>query len=69
MIKVFIMLTCSVAMSVLFLYAYFVFIQVKKTVFYFFRYCISRPQYKTSCGISSLVSCWNFLYSTMGAGK
>nr|XP_023408958.1 basic immunoglobulin-like variable motif-containing protein isoform X2 [Loxodonta africana] len=32
-------------------------------------YCISRPQYKTSCGISSLISCWNFLYSTMGAGK
>ncbi|XP_039111641.1 basic immunoglobulin-like variable motif-containing protein isoform X1 [Hyaena hyaena] len=31
-------------------------------------YCISRPQYKTSCGISSLISCWNFLYSTMGAG-
>lgn len=33
------------------------------------RYCISRPQYKTSCGISSLVSCWNFLYSTLGAGR
>ncbi|XP_023073756.1 basic immunoglobulin-like variable motif-containing protein isoform X2 [Piliocolobus tephrosceles] len=32
-------------------------------------YCISRPQYKTSCGISSLISCWNFLYSTMGAGN
>ncbi|XP_028655877.1 basic immunoglobulin-like variable motif-containing protein [Erpetoichthys calabaricus] len=32
-------------------------------------YCISRPQYKTSCGISSLVSCWNFLYSTLGAGS
>ncbi|XP_038615165.1 basic immunoglobulin-like variable motif-containing protein isoform X2 [Tachyglossus aculeatus] len=32
-------------------------------------YCISRPQYKTSCGISSLVSCWNFLYSTTGAGN
>uniref|UniRef100_A0A452RVT1 DNA excision repair protein ERCC-5 n=1 Tax=Ursus americanus TaxID=9643 RepID=A0A452RVT1_URSAM len=32
-------------------------------------YCISRPQYKTSCGISSLISCWNFLYSTMGAGS
>ncbi|XP_029460389.1 basic immunoglobulin-like variable motif-containing protein isoform X2 [Rhinatrema bivittatum] len=31
-------------------------------------HCISRPQYKTSCGISSLVSCWNFLYSTLGAG-
>lgn len=35
----------------------------------FARYCISRPQYKTSCGISSLVSCWNFLYSTLGAGR
>uniref|UniRef100_A0A8D0GME3 Basic, immunoglobulin-like variable motif containing n=1 Tax=Sphenodon punctatus TaxID=8508 RepID=A0A8D0GME3_SPHPU len=32
-------------------------------------YCISRPQYKTSCGISSLVSCWNFLYSTLGVGN
>ncbi|TNN55047.1 Basic immunoglobulin-like variable motif-containing protein [Liparis tanakae] len=32
-------------------------------------YCISRPQYKTSCGISSLVSCWNFLYSSLGAGR
>ncbi|KAM6382859.1 basic immunoglobulin-like variable motif-containing protein isoform 4-T9 [Alca torda] len=32
-------------------------------------YCVSRPQYRTSCGISSLVSCWNFLYSTLGAGS
>ncbi|XP_043391228.1 basic immunoglobulin-like variable motif-containing protein isoform X5 [Chelonia mydas] len=32
-------------------------------------YCISRPQYKTSCGISSLVSCWNYLYSTLGTGN
>ncbi|XP_063809281.1 basic immunoglobulin-like variable motif-containing protein [Pseudophryne corroboree] len=32
-------------------------------------YCISRPQYKTSCGISSLVSCWNFLFSTLGSGS
>lgn len=32
-------------------------------------YCISRPQYKTSCGISSLVSCWNYLYSTCGSGS
>uniref|UniRef100_A0A452IEF3 Uncharacterized protein n=1 Tax=Gopherus agassizii TaxID=38772 RepID=A0A452IEF3_9SAUR len=32
-------------------------------------YCISRPQYKTSCGISSLVSCWNYLYSILGAGN
>lgn len=30
--------------------------------------CISRPQYKYSCGISSLVSCWNYLYSTLGYG-
>ena len=37
--------------------------------YYIFRYCISRPQYKTSCGISSLISCWNFLYSTLGAGR
>jgi len=32
-------------------------------------YCISRPQYKFSCGISSLVSCWNYLYSTLGHGN
>eukprot|EP00357_Protocruzia_adherens_P017403 CAMPEP_0115010610 /NCGR_PEP_ID=MMETSP0216-20121206/23426_1 /TAXON_ID=223996 /ORGANISM="Protocruzia adherens, Strain Boccale" /LENGTH=420 /DNA_ID=CAMNT_0002378873 /DNA_START=131 /DNA_END=1393 /DNA_ORIENTATION=- len=32
-------------------------------------YCMSRPQYKSSCGISSLVSCWNYLFSTLGAGK
>ena len=32
------------------------------------RYCISRPQYKRSCGISSLVSCWNFLFTSLGAG-
>jgi len=32
-------------------------------------YCISRPQYKKSCGISALVSCWNFLFSTLGAGS
>lgn len=25
-------------------------------------YCLSRPQYSKSCGITSLVSCWNFLY-------
>ncbi|CAH1781899.1 unnamed protein product [Owenia fusiformis] len=31
-------------------------------------FCISRPQYKKSCGISSLVSCWNYLFSTLGAG-
>ncbi|XP_068686825.1 uncharacterized protein [Montipora foliosa] len=32
-------------------------------------YCISRPQYKKSCGISALVSCWNFLFSTLGVGR
>ncbi|XP_015753399.1 PREDICTED: uncharacterized protein LOC107333151 [Acropora digitifera] len=32
-------------------------------------YCISRPQYRKSCGISSLVSCWNFLFSTLGGGS
>jgi hypothetical protein len=32
-------------------------------------YCVSRPQYKYSCGISSLVSCWNYLYSVLGHGK
>ncbi|GFS10453.1 basic immunoglobulin-like variable motif-containing protein [Elysia marginata] len=32
-------------------------------------YCMSRPQYKTSCGVSSLVSCWNFLFSTLGYGS
>eukprot|EP00062_Callorhinchus_milii_P007257 gi/632949190/ref/XP_007890007.1/ PREDICTED: DNA repair protein complementing XP-G cells [Callorhinchus milii] len=32
-------------------------------------YCISRPQYKTSCGISSLTSCWNYLFSTCGTGS
>ncbi|XP_070538148.1 basic immunoglobulin-like variable motif-containing protein [Ptychodera flava] len=32
-------------------------------------FCISRPQYSKSCGISSLVSCWNYLYSTIGVGS
>ncbi|EDO43541.1 predicted protein, partial [Nematostella vectensis] len=32
-------------------------------------YCMSRPQYKKSCGISSLVSCWNFIFSTLGSGN
>ncbi|KAK2187422.1 hypothetical protein NP493_166g04049 [Ridgeia piscesae] len=31
-------------------------------------YCMSRPQYKTSCGISSVVSCWNYLFSCLGVG-
>lgn len=32
-------------------------------------YCISRPQYKRSCGVSSLTSVWNFLYSRVGHGS
>jgi len=32
-------------------------------------FCMARPQYPKSCGISSLVSCWNYLYSTLGVGK
>ncbi|GFO28470.1 basic, immunoglobulin-like variable motif-containing [Plakobranchus ocellatus] len=32
-------------------------------------YCMCRPQYKTSCGISSVVSCWNYLFSTLGHGS
>ncbi|XP_062591646.1 basic immunoglobulin-like variable motif-containing protein isoform X1 [Saccostrea cucullata] len=31
--------------------------------------CVSRPQYSKSCGITSLVSCWNFLFSTLGNGN
>jgi hypothetical protein len=31
-------------------------------------YCLSRPQYRKSCGMSSLVSCWNFLFSRLGYG-
>ncbi|CAD5117993.1 DgyrCDS6734 [Dimorphilus gyrociliatus] len=31
-------------------------------------HCISRPQYSKSCGMSSLISCWNFLFSTLGHG-
>nr|XP_022338823.1 basic immunoglobulin-like variable motif-containing protein isoform X4 [Crassostrea virginica]XP_022338824.1 basic immunoglobulin-like variable motif-containing protein isoform X4 [Crassostrea virginica]XP_022338825.1 basic immunoglobulin-like variable motif-containing protein isoform X4 [Crassostrea virginica] len=31
--------------------------------------CISRPQYSKSCGITSLISCWNFLFSTLGNGS
>jgi len=32
-------------------------------------FCISRPQLSKSCGISSLISCWNYLYSTLGNGR
>ena len=31
--------------------------------------CLSRPQYKRSCGISSLTSVWNYLYSRVGQGS
>ncbi|OWF54608.1 uncharacterized protein LOC110443012 [Mizuhopecten yessoensis] len=31
--------------------------------------CVSRPQYSKSCGITSLVSCWNFLFSLLGNGS
>jgi hypothetical protein len=30
--------------------------------------CVSRPQYRRTCGISSLTSVWNYLYSRLGAG-
>ena len=30
--------------------------------------CMSRPQYPKSCGITSLISCWNYLFSTLGNG-
>jgi len=30
--------------------------------------CMSRPQYSKSCGLTSVVSCWNYLYSTLGTG-
>ena len=33
------------------------------------RYSVSRPQYKRSCGITSVVSCWNYLFSRIGHGK
>lgn len=29
---------------------------------------MARPQHPKSCGISSLISCWNYLYSSLGAG-
>jgi hypothetical protein len=32
-------------------------------------YCMSRPQYSRSCGISSVVSCWNYIFSTIGNGN
>jgi hypothetical protein len=30
--------------------------------------CLARVQYPKTCGISSLTSCWNYLYSTLGTG-
>ena len=30
---------------------------------------MARPQHPKSCGISSLTSVWNYLYSTLGAGS
>jgi len=29
---------------------------------------ISRPQYKRTCGISSIVSIWNYQFSRLGLG-
>ena len=33
------------------------------------RYCMCRPQYSRSCGLSSVISCWNYLFSTLGGGR
>ena len=30
---------------------------------------MTRPQYPKTCGMSSVMSCWNFLFSKLGAGK
>ena len=32
-------------------------------------FCMGRAQYPKSCGISSLVSCWNYLFSSLGVGS
>ena len=32
-------------------------------------FSLSRPQYSKTCGISSLCSCWNYLFSTLGSGQ
>ena len=29
---------------------------------------MTRPQYPKTCGMSSVMSCWNYLFSTLGAG-
>ena len=31
--------------------------------------CMARPQHPKSCGISSLTSVWNYLFSTLGCGS
>ncbi len=31
--------------------------------------CVPRPQYTRSCGITSVVACWNYLFSILGQGK
>jgi hypothetical protein len=31
-------------------------------------HCLARPQHPKSCGISSLTSCWNYLFSSLGTG-
>ena len=30
--------------------------------------CICRPQYSCSCGITTVVACWNYLFSNLGNG-
>lgn len=44
-------------------------ISKRKALDYKRWYCMSRPQYPSSSGISALVSCWNYLYSTLGHGS
>jgi len=31
--------------------------------------CVGRPQFHASCGITSIVACWNYLFSNIGQGK
>ena len=30
-------------------------------------HCLARPQHPRTCGVTSLISCWNYLFSTLGA--
>lgn len=30
--------------------------------------CICRPQYSSSCGVTTVVACWNYLFSVQGNG-